>query len=184
MVQGINALTQQVNTLAQAVATLTGATGQITGHTRPINIVEKPKAFEGKTSELARLFCSSFTVWVHDHDAAFASRDPTTHAVITDANGDTVYNGKKMISSALSFMTGNAAVWARPHLEKIAEGKDVFVVTDDQGNITHKNHWDEFLRLFKAKFEPQDAITEAKNVLTNMKQGNRTFSDYLADFET
>ena len=180
MLQGINALTAQVTTLMQALATLTGATGAITGHTHPINIVEKPKAFEGKTSEAACLFHSFFTVWVHDHDAAFAPRDLTTNAIITDANGNTVYNSKKMISSALSFMTGNATVWARSHLKKITDRKDIFVVTDDQGNIMYKNHWEEFLYLFKAKFEPQDAITEAKN----MKQGNRTFSDYLADFET
>ena len=58
------------------------------------------------------------------------------------------------------------------------------MVMDDQGNITHWNNWKEFLCLFKAKFEPQDATTEAKNVLFNMKQGNRTFSDYLAVFGT
>ena len=75
MVQGINALTAQVTTLTQALATLTGATGTLTGHTRPINIVEKPKAFEGKSSEEAHLFHSSFMVWVHDHKAAFTKHD-------------------------------------------------------------------------------------------------------------
>ena len=35
-----------MTTLAQAIATLTGTFGVIAGHTRPINIVEKPKAFE------------------------------------------------------------------------------------------------------------------------------------------
>ena len=62
MVASIRSLTTTVNNLAQSVATLTGATGSITGHTRPINIVEKPKAFEGKSSEQARLFRSSFMV--------------------------------------------------------------------------------------------------------------------------
>ena len=81
-------------------------------------------------------------------------------------------------------MTGNAAIWARPHLEKIADGEDVFTVSNEHGRVIRTHDWAEFLRLFKAKFEPQDAITEAKNVLTTMKQGNRTFSDYLADFET
>ena len=40
-----------------------------------------------------------------------------------------------MISSALSFMTGNAAIWARPHLEKIAEGQDVFTVSNEFGHV-------------------------------------------------
>ena len=172
-----------VDNLAQSVATLTGATGSITGHTRPINIVEKPKAFEGKTSEGARLFRSSFTVWVQDHESAFAKRDKYGQ-MITDDDDNVVYSGRKMISSALSFMTGNAAIWARPHLEKIAEGKDVFTVSNEHGRVIRTHDWAEFLCLFKAKFEPQDAVVEAKSVLFNMKQGNRTFSDYLADFET
>ena len=183
MVASIRQLTTTVNNLAQSVATLTGATGSITGHTRPINIVEKPKAFEGKTSEGARLFRSSFTVWVQDHESAFAKRDEYG-SIVTDDEGKTVYSGRKMISSALSFMTGNAAIWARPHLERIAEGKDVFTVSNEHGRVIRTHDWAEFLRLFKAKFEPQDAVVEAKSVLFNMKQGNRTFSDYLADFET
>ena len=71
MVTAVKSLAATVQTLSQSVATLTGATGSITGHARPINIVEKPKAFEGKTSEGARLFRSSFTVWVQDHESAF-----------------------------------------------------------------------------------------------------------------
>ena len=129
MVASIRSLTTTVNNLAQSVATLTGATGSITGHTRPINIVEKPKAFEGKSSEQARLFRSSFMVWVQDHEAAFAKRDEYGH-VITDDDGNTRYNGRKMITSALSFMTGNAAIWARPHLEKVANGEDVFALRE------------------------------------------------------
>ena len=183
MVTAVKSLANTVQTLSQSVATLTGATGSITGHTRPINIVEKPKAFEGKTSEGARLFRSSFTVWVHDHESAFAKRDEYG-SIVTDDEGKTVYSGRKMISSALSFMTGSAAIWARPHLEKIADGEDVFTVSNDFGRVIRTHDWAEFLRLFKAKFEPQDAVVEAKSVLFNMKQGNRTFSDYLADFET
>ena len=68
MVTAVKTLADTVQSLAASVATLTGATGSITGHTRPINIVEKPKAFEGKTSEGACLFRSSFTVWVQDHE--------------------------------------------------------------------------------------------------------------------
>ena len=62
MVASIRRLTTTVDNLAQSVATLTGATGSITGHTHPINIVEKPKAFEDKSLEQAHLFRSSFTV--------------------------------------------------------------------------------------------------------------------------
>lgn len=139
MVQGINTLMAWITTLSQGVITLTDTSRTINSHTRPINIVKKPKALKGKTSEEAYLFCSTFTVWVHDHDVAFVSRDPTTGTIIM-ANGRTVYNGRKMISLALSFMISNAAIWAHPHLEKITDNADVFVVTDDQCNILHKNN--------------------------------------------
>ena len=62
MVQGINTLIAQVTTLAQAVTTLTGTSRPIASHTHPINIIEKPKAFEEKILKAARLFCSSFVV--------------------------------------------------------------------------------------------------------------------------
>ena len=90
---------------------------------------------------------------------------------------------KKIIPSALSFLVGNASIWARPHLEKIAENQDVFIGKDAAGTDVPYS-WTEFIKQFQAKFEPQDAITEAKYVIQNMRQGNRTFADYLADFET
>ena len=68
-------------------------------------------------------------------------------------------------------MIGDAAVWARPYLETIADNKVAF--TD----------WSAFIAAFKAKFEPINAEVKAKSKIMNMKQGSRTFSSYLSEFE-
>jgi hypothetical protein len=44
-----------------------------------------------------------------------------------------------MITSALSFMTKDATVWALPYLEQLAEHKPVF----------DNSKWDSFLKAFK-----------------------------------
>ena len=178
----IQNLTNTVTTLSATVTTLAGATGVTTNHTRPTTTVEKPKAFEGKSSESARLFRTHFIVWARSQEGTFAARD-ANGMVKKEANGNIALDRKKIIPSALSFLTGNASIWARPHLKKIAENQNVFVGKDAAGNDSPYS-WTEFIKQFHAKFEPQDAITEAKYVIQNMRQGNRTFADYLADFET
>lgn len=72
LISQVTALTATVNTLATTVTTLAGVNSAHPGQTRPVSIVEKPKAFEGKTSEAARLFRSSFAVWVQSQEAVFA----------------------------------------------------------------------------------------------------------------
>jgi hypothetical protein len=78
----------------------------------------------------------------------------------------------KMVPSALSFMAEDAAVWARPHIESLAEGKTPFA------------SWDAFLVAFKLKFEPVSSKADAKNKIIGMKQGKCTFGELVADFET
>ncbi|EGZ76021.1 hypothetical protein NEUTE2DRAFT_170631 [Neurospora tetrasperma FGSC 2509] len=78
-----------------------------------------------------------------------------------------------MITGILSFMTDEAAVWARPHIDELSDGRTPF-----------NADWDEFVKQFSAKFEPVDAKNEAKQKLMSIKQGDRTFADYLSDFET
>jgi hypothetical protein len=73
---------------------------------------------------------------------------------------------------ALSFIVEDAAVWARPHIESLAEGKTPFA------------DWDAFLAAFKLKFKPVSPEADAKNKIIRMKQGKRTFGELVADFVT
>ncbi|EKM58989.1 uncharacterized protein PHACADRAFT_85700 [Phanerochaete carnosa HHB-10118-sp] len=108
------------------------------------SIIKKPSTFDGKSSEKARLFRSAFCVYVRAKKELFTQWD-----------------------------TNDAAVWAHPHIDDLAEGCTPFSLS-----------WIEFVKQFSAKFEPVDAINEAKQKLILIKQGTKTLADYLLEFET
>jgi hypothetical protein len=91
---------------------------------------------------------------------------------VQGVNGAILLNVHKMVLSALSFMDKDAAVWAQPHIESLAEGKTPFA------------SWNAFLVAFKLKFELVSPKANAKNKITGMKQGKRTFGELVVDFET
>lgn len=173
------AMTNAISTLAIAQADLTQAITQmvqrqqIAGatHTRAVTTVEKPQAFKGEDLEVARIFRHAFLVWARANPRAFAQTD-TAGNILLDQNGDPRVDEAKMIASALSFMQGKAAQWARPHVKNIANGQAVF-----------HNRWTEFETAFQAKFEPIDAVSEAKSVILGLRQDKRDFNSYLAEFE-
>ena len=103
-------------------------------------IVEKPAMFKGDNSDNARLFRNAFVVYMSDNEKYFA-RDQQGH-VLRDANGAPIIDNPKAIKSALSYMTDKAAIWARPHIEKIANGGTVF-----------NDSWAQFITEYKLKFE-------------------------------
>ena len=165
----VNNLTTQINTLTANVQRMTARQA---GNT-PKSPVEKPSLFKGKEndSESSRMFRSAMWVYIMNNRGMFALRD-AQGAVTTDAQGAWLLNLDTAVASALSLMTEDAAVWARPHMEELATGRNPFP------------SWPAFMEAFQGKFEPVDAVTEAKAKLQSVKQGKRTFSQMLADFET
>ena len=162
--QAVIQMAQAIADLATAQADLTRAINQMvqrqtvaSSYTRAVTTVEKPQAFKGEDSETARIFRHAFLVWARANPRAFAQVDNQGN-FITDANGAVLFDDAKCISSALSFMQGKAAQWARPHVEELAKGQVVF-----------QNSWAEFEKAFKAKFEPIDAEAEAKTVLQGLR---------------
>jgi hypothetical protein len=164
----ISALTASVQALVNAQANNVNTNPSASGSR---SIVEKPVVFKGKDSESARLFRSAFRVWINANEDRFALQDAQGKKV-QGANGATMLDVHKMVPSALSFMAEDAAVWARPHIESLAEGKTPFA------------SWYAFLVAFKLKFEPVSSEADAKNKIIGMKQGKRTFGELVADFET
>lgn len=161
-----NLLTAQVATLATEVGNTNAnvaalATTQTTTTQSNKSTVEKPTNFEGKDSEGARMFRSVFWLWAQDSQR-FAND--------TDA--------RRLIVSALSFMRGEAAVWARPYLETAAT---VATATSPRPKV-FDDDWDKFIEAFKAKFEPIDAQMEAKNKILALAQGKRTFAALESEF--
>jgi hypothetical protein len=164
----ISALTASVQALVNAQANNVNTSSSASSLR---SIVEKPVVFKGKDSESACLFRSSFCVWINANEDRLALRNPQGKKV-QGANGATLLDVHKMVPSALSFMVENAAVWTRPHIESLAEGKTPFA------------NWDAFLVVFKLKFEPVSPEANAKNKIIGMKQSKRTFDELVADFET
>ena len=157
----VSALTVTVNQLAtNATAPATSASASAT------RFIEKPEKFDGKGSDKARVFRNAFHVWAFSNLAIFGLRD---------ANGILVpdkIDAAKMIKSVLSFLTGEAAEWARPHIETLV-----------QNGIIFDNNWDKFLAAFQAKFEPMDQVLEARQKLKAVKQGTKTFANFLSDWD-
>jgi hypothetical protein len=158
LAQSVQSLNTTVTTLSTSVSTVVGALSRQNGLSRGL-VVKKPTSFEGKDSESARLFHSAFRIWVESNKRFFQHWPNGTH-VVNQAEEE-LLNEPKMITSALLFMTKDAAVWAHPYLEQLTDHKPVF----------DKGKWDSFLKAFKQKFEPISASMEAKNKLYNLHQG-------------
>jgi hypothetical protein len=136
------------------------------------SMIEKPTSLKGKDSESAQLFHSAFCVWMKSNKRFF-QHWPNGTCVINQA-GEELLNEPKMIMSVLSFITKDAAVWARSYLEQLADHKPVF----------NNSKWDSFLKMFKQKFEPISASMEAKNKLYNLHQGKWSFISLELEFNT
>jgi hypothetical protein len=171
LAQSVQSLNATVTTLSTLVLMVIGALSQQNSLSHG-SVVEKPTSFEGKDSESARLFRSAFRIWVKSNKRFF-QHWPNSIRIINQA-GEELLDEPKMITLALSFMTKDAAVWARLYLEQLADHKLVF----DNGK------WDSFLKAFKQKFEPISASMEAKNKLYNLCQGKRSFASLESEFNT
>ncbi|EKM51159.1 uncharacterized protein PHACADRAFT_199994 [Phanerochaete carnosa HHB-10118-sp] len=171
LIQNVNNLTTTVN---QFIANARQLAASISS-SRSRSFIEKPATFDGKLSKKARLFRSAFCVYIRGNKEIFASRD-ANNVIILDHSGNWIMNPLKMITSILSFMTDNAAVWACPHIEELSDGLTSF-----------SSSWDKFVKQFSAKFEPVDAKNKAKQKLMSIKQDNDLYdrlksgmsSDYL-----
>jgi hypothetical protein len=164
----ISALTASVQALVNTQANNVNTSSSASGLR---SIVEKPVVFKGKDSESARLFRSAFRVWINANEDRFALCNQQGKKM-QRANGAILLDVHKMVPLALSFIAEDAAVWARLHIESLAEGKTPFA------------SWDTFFVAFKLKFEPVSPEANAKNKILGMKQGKRTFGELVADFKT
>ncbi|KAA1479507.1 hypothetical protein DENSPDRAFT_896392 [Dentipellis sp. KUC8613] len=74
--------------------------------------VQKPAPYKGARGDDARRFLAAFSVY------AMATQEQMN---IRQADGSFVRDDSKWIGSALSFLEEDAAVWATPALEKMAQ---------------------------------------------------------------
>jgi hypothetical protein len=121
--------------------------------------VSKPQNYDGKRSDDARRFLAAFELWA-DGIPALASDD------------------QKRIKSAISFLEGDAAIWATPISENISQ------VANKVANVALAYPtWTGFRDAFKGRFETVDAVIDAKQALKYLWQGKNTVAAYTATFK-
>jgi hypothetical protein len=135
-------------------------------------MVEKPQPFKGNSLENAWIFRSAFMVFVQDWEREFGLFDQNGKP-IWDINREQLASQKKLITSFLTYIQDEAAVWACPQLELLAKKKEVF-----------NGRFSNCIEAFKLKFESIQANQEARAKLSKLTQSNKTFSARLAEFET
>lgn len=162
-------LIQQSQALTTSVQTLIN-NPQSTRNER--SVVEKPQPFKGNGSEHARVFWSAFIIYARNHEREFGVNDVNGRPLF-DVHNQRVLNQTKLITSFLTFMQDEAAVWARPQLEMLAENR-----------VIYNDNFYDLLTAFKLKFEPLQADMEARSKIAKMSQGNRSFTAFIAEFET
>ncbi|KAF5372732.1 hypothetical protein D9757_011643 [Collybiopsis confluens] len=121
--------------------------------------VSKPHNYNGVGSEDARRFLAAFEVW--------AQGVPNLRSL----------TGNEPVKSAISFLEGDAAIWATPIAENISAH-----TSNNNIPLTYPN-WADFRAAFVARFETADPVTDAKSMLKALYQGKNSVASYAATFK-
>ncbi|KAF5366359.1 hypothetical protein D9757_011478 [Collybiopsis confluens] len=121
--------------------------------------VSKPHNYNGIGSEDARRFLAAFEVW--------AQGVPNLRSL----------TGNEPVKSAISFLEGDAAIWATPIAENISAH-----TSNNNVPLTYPD-WADFRAAFTARFETADPVTDAKNMLKALYQGKNSVAAYAATFK-
>ncbi|KAF5369617.1 hypothetical protein D9757_010444 [Collybiopsis confluens] len=121
--------------------------------------VSKPHNYNGIGSEDARRFLAAFEVW--------AQGIPRIRTLA----------GHEPVKSAISFLEGEAAIWATPIAENISAH-----TSNNNVALTYPT-WADFKAAFIARFETADPVTDAKTMLKTLYQGKNSVASYAATFK-
>lgn len=162
MQQALTALTQAVTTLTTTVNNRQQGTPERTLD----KALQKPMPFKGNSSADARRFL-----------AAFSTYAMTTGSLLNNATADGAYapDDRKWIVSALTFLQDEAAIWATPYLETVAEA--------EVAKRPFQDSWATFKADFRSRFETSNEAVDAKDALRALWQGSKTVPEYAAKFK-
>lgn len=121
--------------------------------------VGKPQNYNGKRGEDARRFLAAFELWANSIPALSMDR-------------------KKKITSAITYLEGDAAIWATPISETINRSS-----ITGSGVAFPYDTWEEFVTAFKTHFETTDASADAKQPLKRLYQNRTTVGTYASTFQ-
>ena len=130
--------------------------------------VARPEPFKTRSGD-ARRFLQYFTLW------ARAQGPP-----LNDKPGGTPYE-PQWIASFLSFLQGEAAVWAVPYLQGI-EAYHSDTAVPKATEFPCNGSWASFVQEFKDRFQAADDAAIARRDLSKLVQGNATVPQFAARF--
>ena len=157
-----------IEALVRSTLAMQGAIGRLQeSHNSSQSLVQKPSAFKGTDAAQARAFLAAYTVYAQNSPRTHSIRQHNPVTGRTDHFQDT----QKWITSALSLMQDEAAIWATPHLEAIGQNQITFPT------------WESFTQAFRERFEPADEAVDAKEKIKALRQGKSTVPEYAARFK-
>ena len=162
----INALIQNQQALQAAIQGLVAQmanTPTYASASASKDAISRPTPFKTGAKD-ARRFISAFTLWARSKGSPL--------------NNNGVPDQKQWISSALSFLEVDAALWAVPHLMAIE------LHHQNSGNpFPFASTWASFVETFNRRFQAGDDVTQSKKELVQLTQGRKTVAQYAADFQ-
>ena len=119
------------------------------------------------------MFRNAFLVYAQSNLKDFRLYDNDCDPIVNTAGGH-VLDETKLITAARSYFQEDAALWARPYIEELADGRAVC-----------GGSWTNFVKQFRLKFEVLNTKTKAKIKLSEMHQGEKqSFAAFITEFET
>jgi hypothetical protein len=147
-IQHLNLSNQQTQQLLQRAPAVAGGNASFT---TKVHTMEKPEKFDGTRNDSACTFLVCFALWAQSLGAQMNQ---------LNAAGNCLGPRHDVwVQSVLGYMTGEAAVWAKPYITQMLAGQTPFL------NVaTNQISWDEFQAAFRMRW-----ISVADNVATRQK---------------
>ncbi|KAL0062248.1 hypothetical protein AAF712_010878 [Marasmius tenuissimus] len=130
-------------------------------------IIAKPSNFKGETWDVAR-FLPMFKNWA------------IQEKVLQHSTEKGQLDEQKTIQSALSFCEGKAGAWAAYYL---IQANKVALKELPEDHLPFRGRWAQFEQSFKVWFGAANEKADAIEILTNLKQGNKTATLYSQEFK-
>jgi hypothetical protein len=162
--QAIADLSQELKVMATALQAVVN-NQKAPSITITTHVVEKPECYKGEVSPQACRFLSHFTLW--------AANTGNLLNVLDTTNNTWVPAQDKWITTALSYMAGDAGVWAQPYINHFTSGKGAPFGGD----------FLKFHNAFNNCFDPLSEKQQAIEALSVLIQGKDTVVVYTSRFK-
>jgi hypothetical protein len=127
----------------------------------------KPERYAGAIGATACSFLANFALWANVQGERMNTRVPAT----TTAPESWAADANLWIASAMSFLTGDAAMWALLYQEALTKGDHPFA------------DWSAFVAAFEACFIGRTQEADVRRAMAQLVQGNGSVAGYQVRFD-